>query len=55
MVEVFGAHGEYVEKPEDIHPALERAVASGNPAVGNVIVDPKAQSSTQSFLEYKAI
>ena len=55
MAEVFGAHGEYVEKFEDIRPALERTVASGKPAVINVIVDPKVQSSTQSFVEYKAI
>ena len=25
MAEVFGAHGEFVEKPQDIRPALERA------------------------------
>ena len=55
MAKVFGAHGEYVEKPEDIRPALERAVASGKPAVVNVIVDPKARSSTQSFAAYRAI
>ena len=55
MAQVFGAYGKYAEKFEDIRQALERAVASGNPAVGNVIVNPKAQSSTQSFLEYKAI
>ena len=55
MAEVFGAHGEYVEKFEDIRPALERAAASGKPAVINVIVDPKARSSTQPFVDYKAI
>ena len=31
-----GAHGEHVEKPDDIRPALERALASGKPAVVNV-------------------
>ena len=55
MAKVFGAHGEYVKKPEDIRPALERAAASGKPAVVNVIVDPKARSSTQSFAAYRAI
>lgn len=55
MAKVFGAHGEFVEKPEDIRPALERAAASGKPAVVNVIVDPKARSSTQSFAAYRAI
>ncbi len=55
MAEVFGAHGEFVERPEDIRPALERAVASGKPAVINVITDPSARSSTQSFAAYRAI
>src|SRR5713226_5801488 len=55
MAEVFGAHGEYVERPEDIRPALERAAASGKPAVVNVITDPHARSSTVSFSNYRAI
>ncbi len=55
MAEVFGAHGEYVERPQDIRPALERAAASGKPAVINVITDPKARSSTASFAAYRAI
>ncbi len=55
MAKVFGAHGEFVERPEDIRPALERAIASGKPAVINVITDPNARSSTQSFAAYRAI
>ena len=55
MAKVFGGHGEFVERPEDIRPALERAVASGKPAVINVITDPNARSSTQSFAAYRAI
>ena len=55
MAKVFGAHGEFVEKPQDIRPALERAAASGKPAVVNIVVDPKARSSTQSFAAYRAI
>jgi thiamine pyrophosphate-dependent acetolactate synthase large subunit-like protein len=55
MAEVFGAHGEYVEKPQDIRPALERARASGKPSVVNVICDPNARSSTVSFAAYRAI
>ena len=38
MVEALGGHGEFVEKPEDIRPALERAFASGKPALINVIL-----------------
>ena len=55
MAEVFGAYGEYVERPQDIRPALERAVKSGKPAVVNVVTDPKARSSTVSFAAYRAI
>lgn len=40
MVESLGGHGEYVERPEDIRPALERAFASGKPACVNVLTDP---------------
>ena len=55
MAEVFGAYAEYVERPQDIRPALERAAASGKPAVINVITDPHARSSTVSFANYRAI
>jgi thiamine pyrophosphate-dependent acetolactate synthase large subunit-like protein len=55
MAEVFGGHGEFVERPQDIRPALERAAASGKPAVVNVVTDPKARSSTVSFANYRAI
>ena len=34
VAQELGAHGEYVEKPHDIRPALERAFASGKPARG---------------------
>ncbi|HZP46096.1 MAG TPA: thiamine pyrophosphate-binding protein [Candidatus Binataceae bacterium] len=55
MAEVFGAYGEFVERPEEIRPALERAAASGKPAVVNVVTDPHARSSTVSFANYRAI
>jgi thiamine pyrophosphate-dependent acetolactate synthase large subunit-like protein len=38
--ESFGAYGEYVEHAEDIVPAIQRALASGKPAVIQVPVDP---------------
>jgi acetolactate synthase-1/2/3 large subunit len=41
MVEGLGGHGEFVEKPEDIRPALDRALESGKPACINVLVDPR--------------
>jgi len=36
VVEALGGHGEYVEKPKEIRPALERAFASGKPALVNI-------------------
>ena len=48
----LGAHGEYVEKPNDIRPALERAFASGKPAVVNVITDYQARATTVRFSAY---
>ncbi len=45
MVSGFGGHGEFVEKPEDIAPALQRAIDSGKPALVNVCVDPEAQAA----------
>jgi thiamine pyrophosphate-dependent acetolactate synthase large subunit-like protein len=52
MAEAFGAHGEYVDKPNEIRPALERAWASGKPAVVNVITDFKARATTVRFSAY---
>ena len=41
----FGAHGETVERTEDFLPALQRAGASGKPAVIELRVDPELASS----------
>jgi len=38
IVEAMGGHGEFVERPEDLRPALDRAAASGKPALVNVII-----------------
>jgi thiamine pyrophosphate-dependent acetolactate synthase large subunit-like protein len=52
MAMELGAHGEFVEKPHEIRPALERAYASGKPAVVNVITDDKARAQTVRFSAY---
>jgi acetolactate synthase-1/2/3 large subunit len=44
IAEGLDCHGEYVEKDEDIGPAIERAYASGRTAVVHVCIDPKANS-----------
>ncbi|MEP9378506.1 thiamine pyrophosphate-binding protein [Aquabacter sp. CN5-332] len=52
MAEALGCHGEYVEQPADIRPALERAaaqVAQGRTAVVNVVTDWRARAGTVSF------
>ena len=41
----FGGHGEFVERPDDIAPALQRAIASRKPALVNVCFDPEAQAA----------
>ena len=38
VVVALGGHGEYVTRPEELVPALERAFASGKPALVNVAV-----------------
>src|SRR5262249_56185805 len=48
----LGAHGECVEKPHEIRPALERAFASGKPAVVNVMTSEKARATTVRFSAY---
>ena len=49
MMEAFGGHGEYVEQPDEIRPALERAFNSGKAALVNVIMDPGASRRPQQF------
>jgi acetolactate synthase-1/2/3 large subunit len=52
MAMELGAHGELVEKPHEIRPALERASASGKPAVVNVMTSDKARATTVRFSAY---
>ncbi|GBD14781.1 Acetolactate synthase large subunit IlvG [bacterium HR25] len=40
----FGCHGELIERPQEIGPALERAFATGLPACLNVLIDPEVVS-----------
>jgi acetolactate synthase-1/2/3 large subunit len=41
VVRALGGHGELVERPDQLRPALERAFASGKPALVNVLTDPE--------------
>lgn len=40
LAKSFGAHGERVENPADIQPALQRGLSSGKPYVIDMVVDP---------------
>ena len=39
LAKVFGAHGEHVTRPQDLEGALQRAFASGKPAIVDVMID----------------
>jgi acetolactate synthase-1/2/3 large subunit len=50
VVEAIGGHGEYVEKPEDVGPAVERAIKSGKPSLVNVTVRPGASPLADAMI-----
>ncbi len=50
VVEALGGHGELVERPQELRPALERAFAAGRPALVNVLCDPAVAYPRRSSL-----
>ena len=50
LAEAVGGHGERVERPDDLEPALRRAVDGDVPAVVNVRCDPEAVSELMRSL-----
>lgn len=50
VVQGFGGYGEFVERDEDIVPALMKAKSSGKPACVNVITDPNVTSPATPLL-----
>jgi acetolactate synthase-1/2/3 large subunit len=55
MAQALGGHGELVEHPDAIRPALERAMAAmakGQPALVNVVTDWRARATTADFTRY---
>jgi acetolactate synthase I/II/III large subunit len=50
VVAALGGHGELVERPADLKPALERAFAAGRPALVNVLTDPSVVYPRRSNL-----
>ncbi|HWP47795.1 MAG TPA: thiamine pyrophosphate-binding protein [Candidatus Limnocylindrales bacterium] len=51
VVEALGGHGEFVEKPEQLQPALERAFKSGLPACVNVMIAESVSPFTKGQIE----
>ncbi len=50
LARALGGHGELVSAPAELRPALERAFASGLPAVVNVLTDPSVAYPRRSNL-----
>ena len=50
IVEALGGHAELVRQPEELKPALERAFASGKPALVKVLRDPSVVYPRRSNL-----
>ena len=51
FAEAYGAYGERVEKPDDIKPALQRAIATGKPAIIDIIVERDTDASMGASLD----
>jgi acetolactate synthase-1/2/3 large subunit len=49
LARAYGGHGERVERTEDFAPALERARASGKPAILHCLLDPEAITPTMTL------
>ncbi len=50
VARALGGHGEFVDDAAEIGPAIDRAFASGKPAVVNVLVDPASNIGTGSYV-----
>lgn len=49
VIEAFGGDGYFVETPDQLRPALEKAFASGKPNVVNIMINAQAQRKAQEF------
>jgi len=54
LAQAYGAHAERVERSGEFGGAFERALASGRPAVLELVVDPEAISPTATISELRA-
>jgi 2-hydroxyacyl-CoA lyase 1 len=49
IIEAFGGHGYFVETPDQLRPALEKAFASDRASIVNIMINPSAQRKPQQF------
>ncbi len=52
LAQALGGYGEQVARVEDIAPAVQRALASGRPAIVNVLTDPEQRSTAVTGLPW---
>ncbi len=50
VAEALGCRGELVSTPDELRPALERALSSGEPTLVNVLTDPSVAYPRKSNL-----
>jgi acetolactate synthase-1/2/3 large subunit len=55
VAEAMGCHGELVDEVDQLRPALERAVASGKPALIQVMVDPMNNLTPPGILVFASM
>lgn len=54
LIEAFGGHGETVRETAEFAPAFQRAVASGKPAVIELVMDPEQITSRATITQLRA-
>ncbi|MCO6418059.1 thiamine pyrophosphate-dependent enzyme [Siccirubricoccus sp. KC 17139] len=54
FIESFGGHGEVVEATDQLVPAVQRAIASGKPAVVEVRTNPEQVTNRQTIAQMRA-
>ena len=50
VAEALGCHGELVRTPDELRPAIDRALSSGRPSLVNVLTDPAVAYPRRSNL-----
>jgi acetolactate synthase-1/2/3 large subunit len=53
FAEACGGHGERIETSEQFAPALQRAIASGKPALLHCLIDPEAITPTATLTQLR--